>query len=233
MVQAAALIAQTHVGEDRRTNRTISITNIVRPANAHCLELRNDQLWAEGKDPVNRVQGSHRVGPTLDFIDQFQAKANIEKLHSKSKQSEAERTAKIEAYRESLKQPRKKNKAEKPLAHEIPAEMGGGIYWRMLTKTNGALDAVHAEMKIRHIPMSKDQEDRWTIGDKRKKLRLNEMSRLCGDGTGKATMGMKESDVPYLVPLSDEMKDFMSVQIQILKREQGIEDDEDMSCITQ
>jgi hypothetical protein len=46
-------------------------------------------------------------------------------------------------------------------------------------------------------------------------------------------MGMKESDVPYLVPLSDEMKDFMSVQIQILKREQGIEDDEDMSCITQ
>jgi hypothetical protein len=88
--------------------------------------------------------------------------------------------------------------------------MGGGILWRMLTKTNGALDAVHARMKIRHIHMSKDQEDRWTIGDKRKKLRLHEMSRLCGDGTGKATMGMKESDVAYLVPLSDEMKDFMT-----------------------
>jgi hypothetical protein len=215
MVQATALVAQTHFSKDRRANRTISITNIVLPVNAYCLRQRNDKLWAEGKDPVNRVQGSQRVGPTLDFIDQFRAEANkaiytfgedesrstIEKLHSKSKQSEAEQTAKIEAYRESLKQPRKKNKAKKPLAHEIPAEMGGGIYWRMLTKTNGALDAVHAKMKIRHIPMSKDQEDRWTIGDKRKKLRLNEMSRLCGDGTGKATMGMKESDVPYLVPL--------------------------------
>jgi hypothetical protein len=34
MIQAAALVAQTHVGEDRKSNRTISITNIVLPANA-------------------------------------------------------------------------------------------------------------------------------------------------------------------------------------------------------
>ena len=63
-----------------------------------------------------------------------------------------------------------------------------------------------------------------TIGDKRKKLRLHEMSRLCGDGTGKATLGMKESDVAYLVPISDEMRDFMSVQIQILNSEQRARD---------
>ena len=242
MVQAAALVAKTHVDEDRRTNRTISITNIVRPANAFALAQRNDALWAEGKDPVNCVQGSHRVGPTLDFIDAFRAEANeaidlfgdgeyrdtVKKLHSKSKQSAAEKAEKIESFKKSLLQPRKRNKAEMPLPHEIPPEMGGGILWRMLTKSNGALDAVHAEMKIRHIPMSESQEKRWTIGTKRKKLRVSELARLSGDGTGKATMGLKESDVTYIVPLSDEMKDFMTVQMQILNREQGIEDCQDL-----
>lgn len=241
MVQAAALVAKTHVAEDRRTNRTIAITNIVRPANAHALAQRNAELWDEGEDPIKRIQGSRRVSSTLDFIDGFRDESNqarvlfgdeifqstVKKLNAKSKQSASEIDSKIASFKESLQQPRKKHKAEKPLPHEIPAEMGGGIYWRMLTMKNGALDAVNAEMKIRHIPMTADQQERWNIGKKRKMLRTNELSRLCGDGTGKATQGITEANVLYIVPLSDEMKNFMSVQIRVLNEEQGIEGEAD------
>jgi hypothetical protein len=75
MVQAAALVAQTNVDEDRRTNRVISITNIVRPANQYALSTRNAQLWDEGKEEINQCQGSHKVGSSLDYIDQFRQRA--------------------------------------------------------------------------------------------------------------------------------------------------------------
>jgi hypothetical protein len=52
------------------------------------------------------------------------------------------------------------------------------------------------------------------------------MGRLCNDGSGRAIMGMKEADVTYIVPVSDEMKGLFGLQEQILNRENGINDEE-------
>ena len=52
------------------------------------------------------------------------------------------------------------------------------------------------------------------------------MGRLCSDGSGRAIVGMKEEDVTYIVPVSDEMKGLFDLQERILNRENGIADEE-------
>jgi hypothetical protein len=72
--------------------------------------------------------------------------------------------------------------------------------------------------------MSKKQQESWNIAPKRKKLRRNEMQRLAGNDE-KALNGIKESDVTYIVPVSEEMNGTFELQEHILAKELGIEDD--------
>jgi hypothetical protein len=193
-VQAAALVSQNNIGEDRRTCEAIAMTSIVRPANAAALQLRNEQRTKDGKAEIKQVQGCHKVGPSLDIVDQFMRESKrakkllgddeykrlVQELGtSNSKQSAESRASQMRIFKKSLEKPRKVNKAEKPIGHDITAAMGGGILLRILTKKNNTLEAVHAEMKARHIPMTRDQEERWTIAAKCRKLRLDELGKLC------------------------------------------------------
>ncbi|KAL3794235.1 hypothetical protein ACHAWO_006479 [Cyclotella atomus] len=148
-----------------------------------------------------------------------------ESHESKSKQSAAEREAKLESFELALGKERKKHKAEKPMGHEVSPAMGGGLFWCILYKKYGAEAAVNAEMKARNIPMTKGQEERWNIAKKRGLLRKNELGRLSEQG--KATHGIKLSQVDYIVPISDEMKALFEVQERVLNIEQGIEEEDD------
>ena len=72
--------------------------------------------------------------------------------------------------------------------------------------------------------MSKKQQESWNIAAKCKKLRRNEMQRLAGDNV-KALNGIKESDITYIVPVSEEMNGTFELQEHILAKELRIEDD--------
>ena len=110
------------------------------------------------------------------------------------------------------------------MGHEVSPAMGGGLLWRILYKKYGAEAAMNAEMKARNIPMTKGQEERWNIAKKRGLLRKNESGRLSEQG--KATHGIKLSQVDYIVPISDEMKALFEVQERVLNIEQGIEEED-------
>jgi hypothetical protein len=77
---------------------------------------------------------------------------------------------------------------------------------RILTKKNCLEGVAKAKITAREIPMSKKQQESWNIAAKCKKLRHNEMQRLAGDNV-KALNGIKESDITYIVPVSEEMND--------------------------
>jgi hypothetical protein len=154
MVQAAALVSQTGRGEDRRTSEAVALTSIVRPANAAALAARNQTREQEGKKKVSQVQGRFKVGVTLDFVDAFLKEAERAKRKlgasefdrlvedfgsNKKKQSAAKRAKEMERFEKALYQPRKINKAEKPLGHDVTATMGGGILLRILTQKNDKL----------------------------------------------------------------------------------------------
>jgi len=148
----------------------------------------------------------------------------LRELSSKGKQSESNRASNMESFASALLRPRKRNKAEKPTGIDTPAAMGGGILLRILTKKNGLEGVVNAEITAREIPMSKKQQESWNIAAKRKKLRRNEMQRLAGDNV-KALNGIKESDITYIVPVSEEMNGTFELQEHILAKELRIEDD--------
>ena len=73
--------------------------------------------------------------------------------------------------------------------------------------------------------MTKGQEERWNIAKKRGLMRKNKLGRLSEQG--KATHGIKLSQVDYIVPISDEMKALFEVQERVLNIEQGIEEEDD------
>jgi hypothetical protein len=130
----------------------------------------------------------------------------------------------MESFANALLRPRASNKAEKSTGIDTPAAMGEGILLCILTKKNGLEGVVYAKITVREIPMSKKQQESWNISAKRKKLWSNEIQRLAGDNV-KALNGMKESDVTYIVPVSEEMNGTFELQEHILAKELGIEDD--------
>ena len=232
MVQLASMISQTHRGEDRRTCQAICAVAIVRPSKQAALNARNESLKKEGKPEIKTCQGRYQVAGCLDFIDEFfkyskRARKLIGKdefkklaLHlgsSKNKQSTKKAAEELERFSEALEQPRKKTKAEEPQGHESTPTMGGRILFRILTMKNKTLEAVHAEMKARHIPMTDIEKERWTIADKRKKLRWHEVGRLSMHGRG--TAGIKYEEVKSFVPESAEMNALKALQKEILAEE--------------
>jgi hypothetical protein len=50
---------------------------------------------------------------------------------------------------------------------------------------------------------------------------------FAGDGTGRAINGIRESDVTWIKPISEEMNGLFGLQQQILNKEQGIEDNDE------
>ncbi|KAL7549953.1 hypothetical protein ACHAWF_013218, partial [Thalassiosira exigua] len=237
-VQLAGLIASTCVGEARRTCRAIVIAAIIRRFNQWGLFQRNAELKSANKPAVKRLQGSPKTRLFLQYLDSFLAKADeakcelgeevwkevFERLSKTDKKaSEAERTEALHQFERDLAKSRKVLAAEQPTGIDKTARVGGGIILRILTKTNGFVDHVHAEMSARSISMSESQKKSWSLAEKRGKIRQHEFNILCNKDPDYSREN-NVKDIRFIKPLSDKLKsqETFDKQQAILDKEAGI-----------
>ena len=243
-VQLTGLISQTGVGETRRTNRAIIVANIIRRFNLWGLLKRNEELAKEldklgnRKKPIKRLQGAPKIRLFLQFLDMIceeidEAKVEIgdskwkqicKRLGSIAKKaSQVDREARLKKFKIDLESQRKEYKAEKAAGVEVTARVGGGIFLRLLTGTNTFAPHVDAEMRARKIPMSKRQQESWSLAEKRKKIRQHEFNRKCANESGFGREN-NATDIQYIIPMSAELQheSAFSKQQKILDTESGI-----------
>ena len=241
-VQLTGLLSKTGVAEVRRSCRAIMISTLIRRFNAWGLKEKNKMQKKKGEKPVARLQGSDKTHLFLKFSDIVfaradKAKASLkmkeladgkeigstfkgihERLGSeKSKASAAETQKKLFNFEKSLRQAPKEYKAELAEGIEKTARVNGGVFLRILTKTNKMSDVVNAEIKARNIKVSKKKLESLTIAERRKLLRKDEHKNRIGEA-------LKEADIQYIKPVSKEMINVLTNNIQqkILDREAGI-----------
>lgn len=238
-VQLTGLISMTGVGEERRTNRAITVASIIRKFNLWAIGHYNEKLVKEGNKPaVQKLQGSPKVGLYLDYLDKYfkrvdkgrkkLGKANLQNIRtrlSNSKASKKERDKALKKYAKVLEKQNKLVKAEEAAGVDIQARVDGGILLRIMTKKNNFEDLVDVEILAREITMNKKKVTKkkladLTIAEKRKLLRQDEMAKLLTNA-GIAQRGMKEADVKHIIPVSDEMKQ------NAFDKQQTILDEED------
>ena len=225
-VQLSGLLALTGVSEERRSCRAISVAAIIRRFNQWALGEWNKRKAAEEppQPPVARVQGAPKNMLFFEFLDEFFKDAdkarqmfgkekwkevNKQLSSSKHKASTVERNRRIDVFEKSLAKPWKILKAEMPAGVDKTARVNGGMYLRLLTKKNDMEEIVHAEMKVRRIKMTKKQRKNWTIAEKRKKLRQDELARKMKEQEGFGTQGIKLSEITFIEPQSNEMKNLV------------------------
>jgi len=230
----------TGVGEERRSNRAISVSSIIRRFNLWAIDAHNKDRKQQGKPPIIRLQGASKVQLYLNYLDAYFKTvdkgrkriglSNIKKIKerlSSSKASEKERNAMMKRFAKDMKRRRKINKAELAAGVEKPARVDGGIYLRIMTKKNNFEPLVDTEVLAREIKrvkkkLTSKQLKELTIAEKRKLLRQDEMSNIMRD-PGRAQMGMKESEVKHIMPVSDSIKNAFDKQQEILDKEDNID----------
>jgi len=85
-VQMAALVATTHVEEDWRTWRAMSLSIIMRPFNENTVDDKKQKVVDQKKrEKIIRIEGQERVEQFVDHCDDFDAKVckEMEKLGTK------------------------------------------------------------------------------------------------------------------------------------------------------
>ena len=138
-VQSAALVAQTNVDEDRRSNRVNALSYVVRDFSK---KAKAEIKAKTGKD-VRRVESKDRVRLYSEHCDEFREKVDKAKaILGKEKykdlvlflQGDANRVSRIDLearkvkYANGIQKPRKLTKAEQiKCGLDVPAEMDGGL----------------------------------------------------------------------------------------------------------
>ena len=87
--------------------------------------------------------------------------------------------------------------------------------------TNDFKSAVNAEARARKIPMSDEQQNSWSLKEKRGKIRQHEFIRKWEEQDGYGNQS-KVGCITYIVPQSEELKNSFGKQQGVLDREAGI-----------
>ena len=232
-VQLSGLLSKTGVGEVRRSCRVIMIGAIIRRFNSWALQEKHKMHAKEGKTKVKRLQGSDKTFLFLNFITGFfkrsdkakQAISNdrykkiCDRIRDSDKKSSAvERSNKLKVFERVLVKNFTINKAELATGIDITARIGGGVYLRILTKTNKMEDVVLAEIRARKIKVTKKVLDSLTIAEQKKLLKEDEFKER------RATQELKLADIIYIKPVSEELKRVLydGIQQQILDKQANI-----------
>ena len=231
-VQLTGLLSKTGVGEVRRSNRAIMISDFLRPFNSWGLEEKNKMQKENNKPTVARLQGSDKTYLYLKFITTYFKKADKAKLivskerlnglkermgSSTNKASAAEIEKKLDKFRKSLNKKQKQVTSELAAGIEKTAHMAGAVFLKLLTGTNNMADSVEAEIKARKIKVSATKLKTLSLAEKRKLLKIDELKNRIGED-------LKEADIKYIVPVSEVLKMFLqsNKQQDILNKEAGI-----------
>ena len=139
------------------------------------------------------------------------------------KASKVERDKALQQFEQDLAVKRTMVAAELPAGVDRTARVGGGIILRLLTGSNGFVPHVHAELRARSIAMSDNEEQTWTLAEKRGKIRQHEYNCRVQSNEDYSREN-KSKDITYIVPWSDELKDPSAFEKQqaILDKKAGI-----------
>ncbi|KAL7530309.1 hypothetical protein ACHAXR_007396 [Thalassiosira sp. AJA248-18] len=232
-VQLTGLLSKTGVAEVRRSCRAIMIGAIIRRFNRWALDKKNKAQAKAGKDKVDRLQGSDKTALFLTFISDFfkgtdkarevindeKYKAICDRLRDANKKAGAnERRKKLALFEQSLNKDFTTSKAELPTGVQTTAYVAKGVFLRILTKKNKMESVVLAEIAARKIKVTKAKLDSLIISEQRRLLRVDEFKER------RLTEELKEKDITYIMPVSNEMKKLLEDKIQqkILDKEMGI-----------
>ena len=135
----------------------------------------------------------------------------------KEKVSAVERKKKISAFAKDLGKSSKECSAEQAAGVMQTAYVAGAVALRILTKANKLETVVDAEIKKRKIKVSRTKLNALNMAEKRKLLRVDELKNRHREE-------LKETEIKYIVPESDEMKNIMtdSTQQKILDKINGL-----------
>jgi hypothetical protein len=223
-VQLCGLLAQTGVGEVRRTCRAIINSCINRRFNPWVLMEVNKRRKAKGEAPVKRVQGKEKFALYLEFIEQYfetcdkglaaapdglvdQVRDRLGKLSSKA--SAKEQQAFLASFHEAVGKPIKFTKAQEAKGIQPTAHVEGAVFLRHLAKCNNTYlqgsrltieKIINDEMRARKLDFGK----KTPFISKKQAIRTNEYARRVAAGED-----WKESGVQFIVPQSKSLKHFL------------------------
>jgi hypothetical protein len=240
LVQTANFLAQTGVGEARRSARAKNHTIFARDFNTWASDLKRKKKEKKTgqKCRPQRVVGKQRLAMFGDFADRqlnvikwARKDVGKEKMKSianfirnkKLKTSSIEQEAKNNAFDKGLKKKLRKVKALNLV--DLTALMEGAVILRLLNKKNNGREFLEAELDYRN-------KESWTKLTGRQKaemdqkalrhlLRAQEHKRLFND----ESKSVEESKISNIKPLSDKLQDWLSIQWRLINEQKGIQDD--------
>jgi putative component of toxin-antitoxin plasmid stabilization module len=243
LVQTANFLAQSGVGEARRSGRSKN----------HCLFARDFNTWLSDRDRKKRekktgqkcrprrVAGKQRLREFIKWTDcqmktfaeakEYLGNDRMKQLDkdiwsNTTKTSGIERAEKNKQFDKGLKKKLKKVAAGN--LNDVQALMDGSVILHHLNKGNGGREYLVAELDYRDVKAwkKKSQSAKDAMDEKalRHMLRSIERTRLYEED-GKTYD--KDEQVTRIKPLSDKMKDWLKIQWQIINAKQGIVQDEE------
>jgi hypothetical protein len=240
LVQTANFLAQTGVGEARRSARAKNHTLFARDFNTYASDVKRKQKEEETgkKCRPERVVGKKRLAMFADFADRQlnvikRARKDVgnEKMKSitnfipnkKLKTSSKEREAKNKAFDKGLK--KRLRKVEALNLVDVTALMEGAIILRLLNKKNKGRAYLVAELDCRRkeswTKLSDSQKEKMDETALRHLLRAQERDRLHSE----ENKSVEENKISNVKPLSDKLQGWLSIQWRIINAQKGIEDD--------
>jgi hypothetical protein len=236
-VQLCGLVAKTGVGEVRRTCRAIINSVINRRFNPWAIEQVNKRRAEKGKARVRRVQGKEKFALVHEFITGFFEKCDkgllaaptgLEKKVAQrlsglaTKASKREQKAKVDNFINTIGKKLKFCKAQEARGVQLTAQIEGAVFLRHLAKSNKAYlegarysieDIIDDEFITRNITVDKCA----TIIAKKQAIRNHEWLRRLG-----AKEVLKETDVQYIMPLSNTMQHFLDTYYMNILNEEKV-----------
>lgn len=166
-VQMAALVSKTKIGETRRTWRAIAVSSIIRRFNQDAVDsLRRAECDEEKRAKIKRVSGAMRIKMFSNFINAFMKEVSrartrisddeLQRMErsiasQKTKRSIEEQKILEDEFEVSVLEALKTYAAETESGYEETAYMGGRVFLRIITKSNGLEGALDAELLARKI----------------------------------------------------------------------------------
>lgn len=217
--------------EDKEDNRPRHIKGSARGM----LLIKYIEMFAKKAERA-RQRAIARVGASA-------LKKVMDRLTSKdAKTSAIERKRKMNEFAAGLQKKRKIFKQEEATGVvDMPVYMVGGVIFRHLTmnrscddcstnwkkrnfiecaKPNCCMAAVHAELAIRKIKLTKEQHKKMNIKEKWIKIRDDEAKHWNVGERAKESFNIK--DMKYLRPKSELMKGLVDMSMKEYEREKGI-----------
>jgi hypothetical protein len=229
-VQLCRFVSTTKVGEARRSCRAIIHTIVHRQFNPWACHVSNQRRKEEGEKNIKRVRGGERmvllinywtdfynekVLPAKEFAPDLWMDVRDRLANTSTKSSYTEHHHHLEMFEKCLENEPKYTKTTKPVGIDETSRTSGKVILKILTNSNQTYlrgtgmeieSLVQAELKARDL--EKKVEKQASLVKKRHAISLHEYMRIHEANTLKE---WKESDVKEIVPLSDEMKKFVSL----------------------